>query len=240
MKVLYPPGEVLVSYGPLAREIGLAESIILLTMITQINKHGVRKQGRHMVALETKQLEALFPWATVTQVKKTLDSLCSRGFMFISDNTLLLTDSTRWYGLNYSKIRTLKSLVVLADEQVTRDVPAPEPKPEPESDDSRLYKAVYGALMRTCNFDSGLMTPRDRGETGIAAKKLIAADRAMFPDHDTQDLIDAIEAFPVWWIKIEGAKYHTVRTAPRPATVQSNWTRYIDYCQQNLDGGLPE
>lgn len=225
----------------LAREIGLEEAEVLLSLEAEIQQRGTSKNEQQMVARTAKQLEEMCPWSTGAGIIKILEKLQNRGYVDILEETWLLsrTDTTRWYALNWQKIRELKSIVVMSEEEEIKSLQLStpilqSPAPEPEKSPSRLHQVLFGAFLIAGNLDARLLSGRQRGAIGSAVKKI----SGMYPNHDIETLRAMIIGFRVWWVEITGARLN--RIPPQVETILSQWQNYADYCKRELGGISPE
>lgn len=219
-------------HSALAREIGIEASVVLLTLEHEITENGMDKDGYRMVARDNKQLAALFPWTTVGQAKKALESLRDRGFVFIIDATLFTKDSTRWLGCNYQKLKTLRSITILGDGDIDDLRETKQRILQVEKDDTpQLYRDLLPVVVKMSNLTLPL-TARDAKEAWDFIKKIVVK----YPE-DFERLQKRILGMRVWQEsrQIRGEKF----MAPRPLTAWSNWTRFGDYCKENFQGNLP-
>lgn len=239
MKILLENFQVRTGNRALAKEIGLEESEVLLTLEAAIQVDGIRRNGAMMIALGREHLAETFTWCTAAHAKKVLESLRDKNYVFIDDNTLLESDSMRWYSINWSQVKTLKGIVVMDDGEI-EDAHEPKDskrkvKPLGTNGFSQAHQALFGTFIKACDFRQELLTPRDRGEIGSSVKKLIAmyAGKPV----EIEEIQRAVLGFRVYWIE-EGKKFKTVRSAPRPYTIISNWGKFETAVKQA--GAMPE
>lgn len=220
----------------LAREIGLESSVVLLILEREIVERGMVKDGNKMVARDSKQISALLPWMGVAQGRKALESLRDRDFIYILDATLITKDTTKWYGLNWTKVKTLESIVVLGDGDIEdlhepAQVVLPEETAKPNGL-SRLHRSLFPVVSLMSNLTVPL-TPRDAGEVSRFIKLIIAK----YPDEDFERLQKRILGMRAWQESRTSRGEHF--TAPRPETAWSNWDKYGLHCRMQLQGNLP-
>ena len=244
MKILLENYRVRAGGHVLAKEIGLEESEVLLTLEAAIQTSGVKRDGIRMIARSTNQLSGMFQWCTGAHAKKVLEKLRDKDYVFIDDNTLLSSDTTLWYGLNWKQIKTLTSVVVMDDGEIEA---AHESKQKPNLDrleqekaklhpnGSHAHQALFGTFIRACDFRQELLTPRDRAEIGSSVKKLLAEYAGQ--SVETEEIQRAVLGFRIWWIE-EGKKFRTVRPAPRPYVILSNWGKFETAMRER--GAMPD
>lgn len=222
----------------LAKEIGLEASVVLLTLEQEIAEKGMDKDGMRMVARDAKQVAALFPWMGQAQTRKALESLRDRDFIYILDVTLFTKDSNKWYSMNWAKLKTLESIVVLGDgdiEEMHEAAPKVLPEEPVKANGNgmpQLHSSLFPVVIKMSNLTTPL-TPRDAGEVGQFIKRIVAK----YPDEDFERLQKRILGIRVWQESRTSGGEHF--TAPRPMTAWSNYERYAQYCREKHQGNLP-
>lgn len=230
-------------YEPLAKEVGLELSEALLILEAEIAERGIKKDGHYMIARDDKGLKTIFPWCGTAKAKKILASLEEKQLIFISDNTLFQNDAL-WYGLNWDKIKTLKSIVVMTELEIEESHAAPvavaAKKGAGDDNGHRngdgkpvIFHVIFGAVLKICHWDK---TPKlsnaDRLEVGGLVKNLLH----LYPKHDIEPLrlmVLGFETYRVEVLKLTGS-------APRPGKVWSMWQGYSEYCTNFLDKKPPQ
>lgn len=235
MRILLPNDDSLPIYRPLAREIGIYEALVLLKLESGIAELGMMKDGHRMIARTKPELYDYFSaWLTKGKVDKIIDSLHERNFIFVVEGTF---EDTHWYALNFDKLRTLKSIAVLAEDEIAdMHVPAKRVVKEvlaTSNGHSVMYQAIFGALLVVGNFKQELLNERMRREVGSAAKKIIS----FYPDHEIDALKMMVLGFRKWWCEI--AYSPKVMNPPHSSAVLSGWGNYEKYCKEHLNGNPP-
>lgn len=230
MRIVIPNNQMLHFHSSLAREIGLEVSVVLLTLEREIAERGMDKDGSRMAARDSKQLSIMLPWLSVAQARKALESLQSKDFIFITDT---LSKDSKWYALNWRKLKTLESIVVLGDGDIDD---AHEqiivPKQVKEDNVPQLHRDLLPVVIKMSNLTQPL-TPRDAKEAWDFIRKITAK----YTEEDFGRLQKRILGMRVWQEsrKVGREKF----TAPKPLTAWSNWSRYGDFCRENYNGNLP-
>lgn len=233
------PNSTRMTFDPmLAKEMGLEMSIVLLMLEQEIAERGMDKDGIRMVARDSKQVCAMLPWMGAAQARKSLEALRDKDFIYILEATLFTKDSTKWYGINWAKVRTLKSIIVLGDGDI-EDMHEPAQKVLPEEPAKtngnglpQLHKSLFPVVIKMSNLTVPL-TPRDAGEVGQFIKRIIAK----YPDEDFERLQKRILGIRVWQESRTSRGEHFM--APKPMTAWSNWERYAQFCREKFQGNLP-
>lgn len=236
MRILLPNDDSIPVYQPLAREIGLYEALVLLKLESGIAELGMVKDGHRMIARTKQELYVYFAsWLSKGKVDKILDSLHDRGFIFIVEGTF---EDTHWYALNFDKLRSLKSVAILAEDEIAdMHVPMKSITREVSSvanGHSEIYKEIYGALLVVGNFKTELLGERVRREIGSATKKIIS----FYPDREIAHLKLMVLGYRQWWCEIAYAP--KVMNPPQPVAVLSGWGNYEKYCKEHLHGKPPQ
>lgn len=233
MKLLLPYDESICINIALAKEIGLYESIALLQLYKEIDKHGVRKDGLRQIAKTKKQLTELFNWCKVNQIDKLLSRLESSGYVFISENTLF-DDSALWFSLNEEKLKELKSLVVMSDNEVTEAhiIPPPKIKQETNGDgESHKFKILFRAVLIACHWNKAPnLSDRDRAEVGSVVRSIIKD----YPDNEIEELRLMVLGIDTYRIEVLKQSYPF-----RPSGIMRAWTDYELHCTKHLKGNPP-
>jgi len=220
----------MVFHPPLAREIGLEASVVLLTLEREIAERGMDKDGSRMAARDGKQLITMFPWLSVAQARKALESLQSKDFIFITDT---LSKDSKWYALNWRKLKTLESIVVLGDGDIDdAHEQAVATKQVKEDGVPQLHRDLLPVVIKMSNLTQPL-TSRDAKESWDFIRKITVK----YPEEDFGRLQKRILGMRVWQEsrKVGREKF----MAPKPLTAWSNWSRYGDFCRENYNGNLP-
>lgn len=236
MKLLFYPSDIYTFNAALAKEIGVAESLILPRLYAEIEKHGTLKDGHQMIARTSAQLKDMFPWSKLPTTKSVLSKMQDAGLIYISTNTLFNDPNTFWYALNWSTIRTLKSVAVMTEDEIEEARLEPPPqvrlteKKTPE--ESHLYKVLWSAMMEVCGWGNALaLTIGDRREAGAVINKLISEYSTVETD-DLRDMLLGVE-----WYRINILK----QSRPfRPSGVARVWDPYEKYCNEFLNGNPPK
>lgn len=237
MKILLPLNSKFSTvYIPLAREIGLYESMMLPAICEEIEDHGTIKDGLRMIARNDKQLKEMFPYCrSIALIRKIFERLQNLGYLYISQNTLF-DDECLWYGLNETKLRELKSIIIMSDDEIhdAHIIPAQvsangngngQEKP-------KIFQVLYGAFLKACHWNNSLnLTSRDRAEVGQEVNALIKR----YPDREVENLKLMVLGFDTY--------RRTVLKYPqpcRPSGISRAWGPYADYCKNVLGNKPPE
>jgi len=233
MKILLPYDDTICVNIALAKEVGLYEAAALLTIYKEIEQKGVNKDGNRMIARKESELKDLFPWCrNIDLIRKTLDRLTSKGYLYISDNTLF-DDDYLWYGLNVNKLREIKSLTILFNEEIKEMhiSPAPRKVETNGNGNSLLYKEVYAAMLETCHWNlAPNLSSRDRAEAGAVTKWLVD----QYSDLEIDSVVAMVKGIDIY--------RQTILKQARPFSpsgVMRAWTDYVIYCRKYLNGTPP-
>lgn len=215
----------------LAREIGLYQASILLKFHEEIKTNGIKKDGIKQIARSEKELKKMFPWCKLSQIRKTIDNLQARGYLYISDNTLFNDNSYLYYSLNETKLRELKSITILSNEEVTELHIAPIRITSDEKDaPSHTFQMLFGAFLKACHWNKApSLSERDRAQIGHAVKALIKE----YPDHEPENLKLMVLGFDTYRKDVLRSN-----VPYGPMAIYKAWTDYAAYCQK-IRGGKP-
>lgn len=234
MKLLIPPGDAVCVNMSLAREIGLAEAAVITKLYECIEELGMDRSGHKMVCRTDEELKRLFPWIKkVSELKKIISNLQDKDFIYVSSLTLL-DNGSLWYGLNFDKLKTLKSIVILSDE-IVHAPPVPRERniaPAAIKAESHLHQVLFGAILKVCHMDLiPRLYPRDANEVGGVAKNIIK----LYPDHEIEPLKLMVLGFDTYWTQTLQMKQ-----SPRPSTIWSKWQQYFEWCKTFNNNEPPE
>jgi len=237
MRIMIPNAHHPTFYPPLAKEIGLASSVVLLTLEAEISEYGMDTPSGKKVARDNKQLARLLPWLTTAGIKEELKALQDKNFLYIEDASLLTKDTTKWLSLNWVKIKTLESIVVLGDGDIedAHEAILPEENTSKSNGDgklSQLHRALMPVVIKMSNFNTPLI-PRDAAEAQRFIKNIIKK----YPDEEFERLQKRILGIRVW--QESRIKIGDKLSAPRPDNAWSNWGKYADFCRERYNGNLP-
>lgn len=232
MKLLISHSDSICINIALARELGLYESTMLLAIYKAIDETGIKKSGIKQIARTDKQLKEMFSWCKPALITKTIERLQAKEYIIISDQTLF-DDQALWFGLNWEKLREIKSLVIFGDDELLEAYVKPEPKAKENGDgESRIHQVIFGAFLKACRwYKSPMLSARDKGEAGSAVKALIK----MYPDREIDALRLMVLGIDVWRVNI------LKQDQPfRPYGIMRKWTIYSEYCQKVLNNRPPQ
>jgi len=238
MKILFPCGDILGINLPLAKEVGLYEAAMIVDLHKEIMIRGTKKNGIMMVARDEKQLRELFPYCkNITLIRKVLDRLQGQGFIYITQD-IIYNDGSFWFGFNEEKLRGLKSIIIMSDEEY-HDVKLEQIKLniKPHNGNgnnnkhSIRYKILYGTILRACHWDGSLgLSQKDRTEAGESVKFVIGR----YPNHDIQNLKLMILGIDIYRSEILKQK-----VPYRPSGINRAWGSYSDWCNEFNNGEPP-
>jgi hypothetical protein len=228
MKILLQTAEYDFIYLPLAREIGLYESKMLLDIAKALDNTGVKKDGLLMIARNDKQLKEMFPYCrNIALIRKILEKLQSQGYLYISQNTLFDPECL-WYGLNEKKLRELRSITILSKEE-DHDAHIPSTQIQLSNngnghEESRIFQILKDAFIKACHWDKSLnLTSRDWAEVSTEVKALIKK----YPDHE-------IENLRLMVLGIDTYRRDVLKQAQpyRPSGISRAWGPYSTWCEK--------
>ncbi len=194
----------------------------------------MEREGHRMMARDNKQIDELLPWLLPAQRKKALENLRDKNFLFILDATLMVRDTTRWYGINYNALKKLESITILGDgdfEDLRDQGPVAKQKAI-KVGIPQLHKDLMPCVIKMSNLTTPL-TPRDAKEAQDFIKKITTK----YSEEDFGRLQRRILGMRVW--QESRRKGDEKFLAPRPLTAWSNWERYGQYCREQCNGNLP-
>jgi hypothetical protein len=243
MKILIQSRQYVSIYAPLAREIGLEESVVLLGIEAGIQEHGTTYKAHRAICWSSDQLKERFgSLMSIREIKIALDSLQKKDLLFVSDGQ---DSKCFWLALNWPKVRELKSILVMSEEESAELAPLPTVKAQKATGNgnggsSLLETAVWHALVKSAAFNPKGLTPRDVGELKEARKRIIAMAADMSTGYEIYPLVLRILGQRVWWVEILGAKSNPPHQPLRPMAAISKWVPYVEYCQRYLRGTAPQ
>jgi len=107
-------GTILRLMPPLAEEIGLKESLILLQLDYWIKNNGEKRDGKYWVYQSTTDLqEKFYPFWSRSTIHRAIKSLEGEDLIEIDNFNSKEYDKTRWFSLNYEELAKLNSLVIV-------------------------------------------------------------------------------------------------------------------------------
>jgi len=106
-------GTILRLIPPVAEEIGLNESLVLLQLDYWIKEKGHEKNGRYWTYQSTSELkENFYPFWSRSTIQRTIKSLEEQNFITIDNFNSKKYDKTRWFALNYEELSKLDSIII--------------------------------------------------------------------------------------------------------------------------------
>jgi len=101
----------------LATEIGLNESIVLLQIEYLISISDKTIDGHTWTYDSIRNMkEKYFPWWSIATINRTIIHLEQLGLIVVENHNRAKYDKTRWFRLNFDKIKTLESVGVFQNE----------------------------------------------------------------------------------------------------------------------------
>jgi hypothetical protein len=98
----------------LAAEIGLNESILLLQLEFWIRTSTtVEHEGRQWTYQSVRDIQKTFKFWSIATINRTIKRLIDNGYIIVGNFNKQKYDRTRWFALNYEKLRELKSIRIV-------------------------------------------------------------------------------------------------------------------------------
>lgn len=102
----------------LAEEIGFNESIVLLQLEFLISISDKEREGKIWTYQSARNLkDEYFPFWSIPTIQRTLKKLLEKNYLIVGNFNKRKGDMTKWYALNFEKLKELKSIKIEGYEQ---------------------------------------------------------------------------------------------------------------------------
>ncbi|WP_286228527.1 hypothetical protein [Neobacillus mesonae] len=110
----------------LAVKIGLKEAIILQQIHYWLNTSSHEFEGQKWVYNSYKEWQKQIPYWSQNTIKRTIQSLESQGYLISANWNRPKMDKTKWYTINYEKVKVLKETGIQSEVQESSSEPPKE------------------------------------------------------------------------------------------------------------------
>ncbi|AZU62600.1 hypothetical protein [Neobacillus mesonae] len=110
----------------LAVKIGLKEAIILQQIHYWLNTSSHEMNGQKWVCNSYKEWKKQMPYWSENTIKRTIQSLESQGYLISANWNRMKMDKTKWYTIDYEKVKELKETGVHSEVQESFSEPQTE------------------------------------------------------------------------------------------------------------------
>ncbi|MED4206819.1 hypothetical protein [Neobacillus mesonae] len=110
----------------LAVKIGLKEAIILQHIHYWLNTSSHETDGQKWVCNSYKEWKKQMPYWSENTIKRTIQSLESQGYLISSNWNRMKMDKTKWYTIDYEKVKELIEPRDQSEEQGSTSEPSNE------------------------------------------------------------------------------------------------------------------
>ena len=108
----------LLVFPSLAEKIGLNESIILQQVHYWLNKTNNKEDGNQWVYNTYDDWKKQFPFWSISTIRRAINNLENKGLLVTSNYNKMRADKTKWYTIDYKKIRGLNSPSVQNEQSI--------------------------------------------------------------------------------------------------------------------------